>query len=95
MLLILLAMGILGTALASECTMSAIVSFQTCVIYCYNKYGTDDDTQRKYYNRNTGNCEKAVICKTTAYRIYENRCLADFESYAIGDTRTTIPEIYQ
>lgn len=39
-----------------ECDMSAIVSFQSCVYYCVNKYGTDPSTQRKYYNRFTGNC---------------------------------------
>ena len=47
---------LLNFVYGGECDMTAIVSFQSCVFFCVNKYGTDPGTQRKYYNRFTGNC---------------------------------------
>ncbi len=54
--LILITFILVNNGNCGECDMSAIVSFQSCVYYCVNKYGTDPTTQRKYYNRFNGNC---------------------------------------
>lgn len=47
---------LITSILTGECDMTAIVTFQDCVFFCVNKYGTNPDTQRKFYNRLTGTC---------------------------------------
>lgn len=70
LLFTILVIAMVKCSWCGECDMSAIVSFQDCVYYCVNKYGTNEATQRKYYNRFTGTCEKAVTCTTTTFRAF-------------------------
>ena len=70
-----------------DCKMTETISFSECRVLCRIKYGQDQQTQRRFFNRFTGMCEPKVECEHTKHRVYQNRCVGQFEKFDLAEYR--------